>query len=112
MIGVQPVELIAPIPPAECAARLRAAIDLERFPLFCFEWLWASKPTLGLVTDSGFRIRKRIWYGNAFQRFLTAAIRAEGNGTAISGRLAMHPFVQVFAVVWFAGVILIGGAIF
>jgi len=58
------------------------------------------------------RLRKRIGYRNSFQSFLAATLRPEAGGTVISGEVAMHPFVRVFMLIWFGGVILIGGTMF
>src|SRR4051812_21410120 len=106
------IELIAPLPPAECASRLKAVIDTERSALFSFAGLFGSRPVVGRVTESSLRLRKRIGYRNSFQSFLTATMRPEAGGTLISGDVAMHPFVRVFMFVWFGGVVLIGGTMF
>ncbi len=39
-------------------------------------------------------------------------MRAQGTGTLIVGKFAMHPVVLVFMCVWLGGVMLIGGLIF
>lgn len=103
------IQLFSPLPPAECASRLAAAMDVERSPLFSVAGLFGSKPVIGRVTETSLRLRKRIGYQNSFQSFLVATLRGEAGGTVISGEFAMHPFVNAFMFVWFGGVILIGG---
>jgi len=106
------IELLTPLTPEECASRLMAVIDTERSALFSFAALFGTRPVIGRVTDSSLRLRKRIGYRNSFQSFLTATMRREAEGTVISGEVAMHPFVRIFMIIWFSGVILIGGTIF
>jgi len=106
------IQLLTPLTPAECASRLTASIDTERSALFSFVGMFGSRPVVGRVTESSFRIRKSIGYRNSFQSVLTATMRWEAGATVISGEVAMHPFVRVFMFIWFGGVILIGGTIF
>lgn len=107
-----PIELYSPLSLTECAQRLESAIDCERSVLISFSSMFGTKPVVGRVTQTSLKLRKRIGYRNSFQSFLTAAMRAEGTGTVISGEFAMHPFVRVFMILWFSGVILIGGTMF
>lgn len=97
-------ELLSPLPPDECTSRMGTAIDVERFWGFSFIAFTGKKPALGWVTDSAFRIRKRISGRDSFQRILSAKMRPDGSGTVISGKFAMHPFVQAFMFIWFGGV--------
>ena len=97
-------ELLSPLPPSECASRMGTAIDIERFWGFSLVALTGKKPALGWVTDAAFRIRKRIVGRDSFQRILSAEMRPSGSGTVISGKFAMHPFVQAFMFIWFGGV--------
>jgi len=103
------LEIHSPLPPDECAKRISAAIDSERSALFSFSSLFGSRPVVGRVDSSSFRLRKRIAYRNSFQTFLTATMRSEGAGTVIQGEFAMHAFTRVFMPIWFGGVLLIGG---
>ena len=115
LVNANRIELYSPLPPAECVSRLTSACDADsslRTPLEAFLGSCGFKPVLGRVTDTSLRLRKRIDYRNSFQTRLTAAIRPEGAGTVISGSFSMHPFVRVFTIIWFAGVILIGGSMF
>jgi hypothetical protein len=48
------MELVSPLPPAECAARLVAAIDTG------FSGLFGFRPVRGRVSERAFRLWKRI----------------------------------------------------
>ena len=106
------IQLFSPLPPAECASRLKVAMDTERLAHFSLAGFFGSRPVVGQVTESSLRLRKRIGYRNTFQTFLTATMRPEAGGTVISGEFAMHPFVRVFMLIWFGGIIIIGGTMF
>ena len=67
--------------------------------------LFGSKPVVGRVSQSSFRLRKRIKYGNIFQTYITATIRAGGSHTIIAAHLGMLPLVLWFMVLWIAGFI-------
>jgi hypothetical protein len=109
MKGQNQVEVFSPFAPADCASRLREAIDggvmVSLFGL-------GSKPVIGSVSEASFMLRRRIRYRNSFQTFLTATMRPELGGTVISGACAMHPLVRIFNVVWLGGVALFGRTIF
>jgi hypothetical protein len=105
------VKLVSPLTPAECVARLTAAVDLERAFSPGAAW-FGSKPVIGRVTETSLRLRKRTGYRNSFQNYLTATMRAEAGGTSISGHVGMNPFVRAFMFVWFGFLVLFGGAIF
>ena len=98
------IELFSPLCPADCASRLKAAIDSE--------WaLFGSGPVIGRVSESSLRLRKRISYGNSFQSILVATLRPERSGTLISGTCGMRSAVRLFMLIWFAGIMLIGGGL-
>jgi len=106
------VNLLAPFTPAECVSRLTAAMDTELSLLSSFVALRGSKPVIGWVTESSMRFRKRLGYGNSFQSYLTATVRPAAGGTAILGKIAMHPLVWVAMIVWFGGIIYLGDQCF
>jgi hypothetical protein len=106
------INLLAPFGQAECVSRLTAAIDAEQSLLSSIAALRGSKPVVGWVTESSMRLRKRIGYGNSFQSYLTATMRPEAGGTAISGKIAMHPLVRAAMIVWFGAIIYMAGAPF
>jgi hypothetical protein len=97
--------LFAPLTPAECAARLTAAVDEDRF-FSRSTWL-GGKPVVGGVTERGIRLRKRIRYRNDFQTQLRATLRAVPGGTLIAGRCGMPVSVRIFMSIWFAGLVLL-----
>ena len=101
--------MFSPFSPAECVSRLREEIDKGAMVyLFGF----GSKPFVGRVSESSFSLRRRIMYRNSFQTVLRARMRPERGGTVISGTCGMHPLVKGFMLIWFGGVILIGGTVF
>jgi hypothetical protein len=90
------LDLLAPYPPLECAARLTAAIDVDRF--LSLSAAFGSKPVIGNVSDTSLRLRKRIRYRNGFQTHFSGTMRAEGRGTRISGTFGPHPSTRIFAL--------------
>jgi hypothetical protein len=104
---VRAVELVSPLPPDEAVARLREAVDRGGLP----SW-FGSKSVVGRVSGRSVRLHRRISYQNSFQTFLTGTLEAHGEGCAFRGTAGMHPLVTAFVVVWFAGIVLIGGAVF
>jgi hypothetical protein len=103
------LEVFSPFTPADCASRLREAIDSGlRASLFGL----GSKPVIGKVSESSVRLHRRTRYSNSFQTLLTAAMRPEQGGTVISGECAMHPFVRIFMVVWVCALAFIGVTLF
>ncbi len=87
------IDLLSPFTPEECVDRLRAGL------------LNSSSDVDGRVEYDWIRLRKKIFYRNSFQTFLTAKVKPEGSGTRIRGTLGMHPLVTGFMAVWFAGVL-------
>jgi hypothetical protein len=104
---VSAIELVSLLPPDEAAARLRDAIGRGGL----LSW-FGTKSVVGRVSGRSVRLRKRIYYRNSFQTFLTGTLEPHGEGSAFRGTASMHPFVTAFVIVWFAGVVLIGGAVF
>jgi hypothetical protein len=96
--------LFSPFTPVDCAKRLREAVDEGAMVSF---FRAGSKPVIGKVSEFSLTLNKRINYRNSYQPYLTATMRPELGGTAISGVLAMHPFVRIFNVVWFGFVTII-----
>jgi hypothetical protein len=106
------INLLAPYGQAECVSRLSAAIDTEDSVRSSFAALRGSELVVGSVTGSSMRLRKRISYGNSFQSYLRATMRPEAGGTAISGKIAVHPLVRVAMIVWFGAIIYLAGPAF
>lgn len=71
---------------------------------------FGSKPVLGHIGASTLIARKRIGFSNSFQTRLTANISPTPRGVEIQCRFGMAPIVTAFMLIWFAGVVLIGGA--
>ena len=89
------------IPIEECEARLASSVDAERLG-FSWSGYAGSRPILGKLRDSSFRLQKRRYYRNSFAPFFFGRFVASDDGTLIEGEFRMHPFVRVFMIVWFS----------
>ena len=89
------------IPIGECKDRLSCAVDAERFS-FSWSGFAGSRPILGSVTDSGFRLQKRRYYRNSFAPCFHGRFLPSDSGTRIEGEFRMNPFAKVFMLVWFS----------
>jgi len=74
-LGSTRIEVLSPLSPAECVARLDAAIE-------CDSTMLHYKSVVGKVRGDSLRLRKRIWYRNSFQTLLWAKLVPERKGTA------------------------------
>ena len=104
------IELFSPLPPAECAARLREAVDRWDFGPF-FLWATGSHPVVGRVSEESFCLWKRISYNNSFQPRLRGTISADGIGTLISGKLAMNLLVRIGVSLWLGFIAVVGSVL-
>jgi hypothetical protein len=89
----------------ECHRRLKESVDTSFFPFF------SSKQVAGKVSKNSISIRKRISYRNSFQTVLRGSLNPTTNGTEIMSTIGLHPFVKIFMIIWFCGLIIIGGMI-
>ena len=101
------LELVSPLSPDECVARLTAAIDNTGI-MFSKGYV-DSKPLVGNVTTRRVLLGKRIWYRNSFQTFLIGELRATTGGTVFRGTFAVHPVVRVLMTVWVTVVCVVSG---
>ena len=70
------VDLLSPLPRAECAKRLHQHISSE--------WsLLTDSGVIGRIDGDSFRIRKKIYYRNSFQQYLYGQLSDAGGGTRI-----------------------------
>ncbi len=97
-------DLISPLPLKECLRRLRAATDGR--------WAIAGdKPVLGYVGDTSIRLRKRIWYRNSFQCWLSAKLNEENGETRLHCTIGLHPVLRRFVEIWIGLVLVAAGAV-
>ena len=103
------VELVSPIPIDECCRFLRAEMD---GPLDIF----GTRPVIGRIRGTKFRVRKRIWRWYTFfyttplaHTRLTADMTGRAGLTHISCRLSMHLLAKTFMAIWIGGFVLFGG---
>jgi hypothetical protein len=94
-------DLVSPLPPNECVRRLRAATD----------GMWSlggSKSVQGSVNEKAIRLRKRIFYRNSFQCWLSANLIGESGQTRLHCSFGLHPFVRLFLEIWIGIVSVVG----
>jgi hypothetical protein len=96
-------ELILPCSVEELCHRLNSRMDRS---------FVGRRPVIGRIRGAKLTARKRIWYRNSFQTYLSAELIEDTNQTLVRCSFSMHPFVIVFMAVWFGGVALFGAAIF
>jgi hypothetical protein len=83
------VDLLSPLPRAECAERLRRHVS-SQFALV------TDSGVVGTVDGDSFVIRKRIQYRNSFQRRLYGQISDAPGGTRIHGEIRERDLRWVF----------------
>lgn len=98
------INLTTDLSRTECVKRLTAQVDGNLR-------IFGTKPLVGRIRESSLRVARRIRYRNSFQTWLSANLIDAGGGTRLICRLALHPLVRIFMIVWFTGIILIGGLI-
>jgi hypothetical protein len=92
--------LTSPLPSAEVAARLAAAVE----PIRWTRWLWGrpGRPFEGEAGPSGFRVTRIIRYNNGFRPVVRGRVLPAPDGSVVEGAMAMHLWVTVFMAVWMA----------
>jgi len=102
------IEFLAPYPLDECKRRLEAQMNAPWSVLALAE----ARPLIGEFQGTRLRARKRAWFRHALQTYLFAELIAEGSETRIRCRFAMRLLDKIFCIVWFSGLLLIGGLAF
>jgi hypothetical protein len=96
--------LHAPLPPAECLARLRAEVSPS--------WqVFGGKAVVGRIGRDWIWLRMRgpAMARNAMQPHLFARLHPAGAGTSLRARFLIHPLVITILLMWLAiAVILLG----
>jgi hypothetical protein len=96
--------------PAECRARIAAAIDAEeagRTGLPGFVRPPGSKPVTGTVDEKGFVIQTRIEYRNSFKTYLWGRFIPANSGTQIELKAGLQPGVVAFMRLWMTGALIL-----
>ena len=94
-------DLISPLPLNDCVRRLRLATD----------GMWSiggNKPVQGSVSETAIRLRKRIFYRNSFQCWLSAKLAEDNGQTRLHCTFGLHPFVLIFLEIWI-GIVSVAG---
>ena len=103
------MHFITPYPPEECKRLVESGAEHDT-PLFSD--LRFSSRVLARMGPTGFRLRyRRAFVQNSFAPILDATIEATAGGSRIPVRFRLNRFVSGFMVVWFIGVMGVGGSI-
>lgn len=86
--------------PEQCCDRLSDAFDHDG-PASFFG-AFGSNRVMGRVSETGFRLQIRIFYGSSFKTFLWGTFLPAPSGTSVQLRAGMHPFVFAFLTLWLA----------
>jgi hypothetical protein len=84
----------------QCKDRLASSIDPERFALWT--GYAGSRPILGRIDDTSFRLQKRRSYSNSFAPFFFGQFVTFEKGARIEGSFRMHRLAKVFTAFWFS----------
>jgi hypothetical protein len=105
-------EITSELSPAECVERLSAIVRPEWFLMPASNWepRFESCPLVGRVGPKSIRVRKKIWWRNSVQPFVSARIEPDGRGCRIVGSIGPHPLAWAFVAV--ASAMLIGSVFY
>lgn len=93
------------MPLDDCLRELAARIDSP--------WeVFGGKSVIGSLRGHKLLVRKRPppFVRNAFQVHMSATLRPEAGGTAITCKFTLHPFILAFIALWITGVLFAVGA--
>lgn len=108
---MQEISFRSPVPPEECACRLKGATEPDRGGWF--EDLNRSHVVLARFNHQRVRLRVRRPYSrNALAPLFYGRFEATSGGTLIRGRFRPHLAVLIFVVVWFSFILVVGCGIF
>src|SRR6266498_1168057 len=92
--------------PEECLRRITSATERDGF----LAELRLRSGVLARVGEDRFRLRlRRAYIRNSFSRVLYAHLKTTSAGSLVQVRTGLQVSVFVNSIVWFAGVVLIGG---
>jgi hypothetical protein len=90
---MQSVDLVSPLPWAECVYRLRTRVD---------EGFFGSRAIVGRFGQASIRLRKRIGYRRWLQPQVKVDLVEEGAQTLLRCRLGVHPLSACLLYLLFA----------
>jgi len=94
----------------ECIRRIEAASERDRPFLSDLRW---SSGVLARVSSDRFRLRyRRFLVRNSFAPILDGRIESTSTGSLVHAHFRWHRAVLGFAIVWFSGIVGIGGVMF
>ncbi len=96
-----PVDFTSPQTKEECIRRLKEVVGGD--------WaLMTQQAVVGPVSESFFRLRKRIRYRNSFQPNLICELEQRPGDTLLRCRFGFHPIVGIFLGVWVVAAVVFG----
>ncbi|MCW4469547.1 hypothetical protein OGH69_11265 [Flavobacterium sp. MFBS3-15] len=84
----------------EVFQRLQENVEMQKFSFFGNSY---SKPYVGVVSDSSFRIKRVIWYRNSYLPEIKGEIFEHAESTRIKVTMKPVGFVIAFTIIWFGG---------
>ena len=111
-MNAHPLRLVSALSPAECIAKLNAAIDIEPSEIWMKPTLNGTHEVIGAVKGDAVWLRRRIPYSSVFQPRLEATISAHEGGTLIEGAVSMHKAGRVFMLAFLFATGAVCGIIF
>jgi hypothetical protein len=106
------IVLHSALAPDALVDRLRSSVDEERRTPFSLSGYKGSRPVLGKVGESTFRLQKRRCWRNDFAPHFYGQIQPEPGGTKIEGYFDVPRWAKLFMRVWLAAAVALGTPIF
>jgi len=69
-------------------------------------------PNINFKKDKFYLLKTKANYINSFSRIFYGKLIKKEHGTIIQGGFSVHIFVKIFMVIWFGGIISLGGFMF
>lgn len=93
-----PIELTTPLSPEECLRQIEAATDpdMSFSPSRMWRALVGKRPVHFSPRRSGFVLRRRIRYGNGFQRLLYVELEPQPEGSRLTAKFRMRTSIRIY----------------
>jgi len=100
------IDMLVPLSPEEARQVLQSRVR----PIKLRIGFWLGGYYQGRVDHGSFKIGwlHRFGFSNSFAPVITGRLEAADQGTLVRMRLALHPFVLAFSLLWIGGAALIG----
>ena len=87
-------------PQESCLLRIAEESDVDQFTLFSRSGYKGTRPIVGRINGSEFRLHKRRYWHNSFGRVLFGRVIAEGRGVTIEGYWDVWRSTRVLIRTW------------